>query len=121
MYIIPLIITTEGRTRGINNNDNKFLYLEAAGGRNSGLASSGLRQEDWEPSRLKSLGKKFFIFVLKNELGGGPKDFLLTTSGFNTNLPATKGMNTGGGTKGLCHQLSGGRTEGVVQRVCATS
>ena len=34
-----------------------LLILEAAGGRNSGLASSSLRQEDWEPSRHTSLGK----------------------------------------------------------------
>ena len=51
---MPLIITTEGRTRGIKQ---LLLILEAAGGRNPGLDSSGLRQEDWEPSRLKSLGK----------------------------------------------------------------
>jgi len=49
-----------------------LLILEAAGGRNSGLASSSLRQEDWEPSRHTSLGKmlqilkKMFDIVLKN-------------------------------------------------------
>ena len=41
-----------------------LLILEAAGGRNSGLASSSLRQEDWEPSRHTSLGKSLKIFEL---------------------------------------------------------
>ena len=46
--------------RGINTTSTSLFYLlilEAAGGRNSGLASSSLRQEDWEPSRHTSLGK----------------------------------------------------------------
>ena len=43
--------------RGINAASLFYLLiLEAAGGRNSGLASSSLRQEDWEPSRHTSLG-----------------------------------------------------------------
>ena len=66
-----------------------------------------------------------------NELGGGPKDIFLTTSGF-TNLPGnegeTRGTNKGavqrGQQRGLCHQLGGGRTEGRYKGdnkgVCAT-
>ena len=54
-----------------------------------------------------------------NELGGGPKDIFLTTSGF-TNLPGNEGKTRGtskgavqrGQQRGLCHQLGGGRTEG---------
>ena len=46
-------VKTKGEGRGTNHHDHHNigkLYLEAEKGPNSGLASSGLRQEDWKPS-----------------------------------------------------------------------